>query len=276
MVINPTNFDMSQIVNSGQCFRLQKKAETKENAVFSVVSGDNYTEITQTKDGFEFTATDEQFNSYWRHYFDLDTDYSLYEKPINDLGNPYISSAYQYGKGIRILNQDPFETLISFIISQRNNIPRIAKTIAQMSFKYGKKLIDPQTGVEYHTFPSASSILTNQEKLRLDGSLGYRWSYVVGAAKAVESLGIDYFTDLHTAYSRAISLHGVGPKVASCYTLFGLHDLSSFPIDKWMGLIIDERFNGSISLKGCSDIAGLLQQYMFYYERGLRGKLTDL
>lgn len=273
MIVYTDNFNINQIANSGQCFRLRQKPGGK---VFSVVSGDYYTEVYQTGNKVEFTATEEQFNSYWRHYFDLDTDYRLYEKPINDLGSNYISSAYRYGKGIRILNQDPFETLISFIISQRNNIPRIAKTVESMSVKYGNKMVDSQTGAIYHTFPSASSILLNERQLDLDGSLGYRFSYVIGAAKEVEKLGMSYFTDLKTAYGRAISLYGVGPKVASCYTLFGLHDLSSFPIDKWMSLIIDERFNGSINLKGCGDIAGLLQQYMFYYERGLQGKLTEL
>lgn len=267
------NFNIKQIADSGQCFRLRKLGQ---DGKYSVVSNGLYTEITQKSNEVEFSCGNEDFENYWRHYFDLDADYSNYELAVNKLGYKYIISAYEHSKGIRILNQEPFETLISFIISQRNNIPKIASTVDKLCRNWGEKKIDTMTGKEYYCFPTPDRILDNKLEIQNLAGLGYRYDYIIGAATAVKNKGINYYTDKSTAYDRVINLYGVGPKVANCYILFGVHDLSAFPIDKWMQEIIDERFNGCLDLKEYRNIGGILQQYMFYFERSLQGKVAEL
>lgn len=267
------NFNIKQIADSGQCFRLRKLGQ---DGKYSVVSNGLYTEITQKSNEVEFSCGNEDFENYWRHYFDLDADYSNYELAVNKLGYKYIISAYEHSKGIRILNQEPFETLISFIISQRNNIPKIASTVDKLCRNWGEKKIDTMNGKEYYCFPTPDRILDNKLEIQNSAGLGYRYDYIIGAATAVKNKGIAYYTDKSTAYDRVIKLYGVGPKVANCYILFGVHDLSAFPIDKWMQEIIDERFNGCLDLKEYRNIGGILQQYMFYFERSLQGKVAEL
>jgi len=252
------NFNLKQIVDSGQVFR----AWDNNDGTFTFISGDK--KITLSQD-------EEVTDPYWRHYFDLDTDYSKFINAI-DPNDKYLTDAANFGSGIRILNQDPWEMLISFIISQQNNIPRIRNCIEKLCEACGTNMGD------YYAFPSADEILD----LSLDGlyaiGLGFRSMYIFRTAvkytygKVISDTSeffIDEWKRLSSIdlYTELLSLYGVGPKVANCVMLFGYHRLEAFPIDTWMKKIIDREYNGYFDTSKYEEFAGVLQQYMFYYER---------
>ncbi len=212
----------------------------------------------------------ETWNSVWVHYFDLENNYEKYLKTIEDLDGryDYLNKASRVSSGIRILNQDAFEMLISFIISQRNNIPRICASVEKLARTYGEQKQDKFTGMAFWTFPTEFSLpITSGEYAEL--GFGYRDAYLAGAVKAVQNYGIEAFN----SKEKVLSLKGVGEKVANCYCLFGLHQLGMFPVDVWIQRIIDNYFNGVIDITPFEEFAGVAQQYMFYYERLTSGKV---
>lgn len=262
------NFDIRQIADSGQCFRMIPVTTGNKHGYRTIYKG-HYVEVYQESGSnkVEVSCDEDTFNNVWREYFDLDTDYSSYADRLIMLNDNYITKAYQYGKGIRILKQDPFEMLISYIISQQKRIPNIMATVEKLCKVYGTKVMDEFTKKEYYTFPNSDEILSDVSKLD-DLKLGYRDKYIIAACEDVRSVGIEWFTK-GNVYERAMTVKGVGPKVANCYALFGCHQLNRFPIDTWINKILSREYPGGINLTGCEDFAGLIQQYMFYYERSI-------
>lgn len=181
----------------------------------------------------------------------------------------YMKKASDFGMGIRILRQDKWEALCSFIISQCNNIPRIKKIVETFCSLYGDEI--PFDGKIYYSFPSAektaSLSLSDLEPLRC----GYRAPYILSAAQAVSdgSLDLDALSDapLDQAVKALRSLNGVGEKVANCAILFSLHKLDAFPIDVWMKKAIKEHYGDGFDPAVLGKYAGIGQQYMFYYQR---------
>ena len=248
------DFDIEQIANSGQCFRITQIApETWTikalGRTLCITKGNEYI----------FDCSEEEFTSIWHNYFDLSSDYSIYKRIIRSSGDKYLINAINYGYGIRILRQDLWETIVSFIISQQNNIVRIKSIIEQ--------LCHPFDGV----FPSPALLKDFCENdFKLLG-LGYRAKYVYNMVKAVLNGEIDlnYLKTLSTqdVIKYLQKFNGIGAKVANCIALFSLHKIDAFPIDVWIKRIIDKYYNGKFPIKKYASFAGIVQQYMFFYER---------
>lgn len=253
--INHMNLD--QIANSGQCFRWKKLNEN----TYGIPAFNRYLEISQNGNLFTLSCNEDEWNFIWKNYFDVetDTDYDEVEKIIMKSNDEFLKTAYQYGNGIRILRQDLWETIVSFVISQNNNIPRIKKSI--------EKLCDEVEG----RFPDYYEI----EEMNLsDKGLGYRDKYL---KDAVDWWKWHEMIWEETKYGEVcketlLEIKGIGNKVADCICLFALHKLDAFPIDTHIKKIIDREYNGKIPEWSNSKYAGLFQQYIFYYELNHKNK----
>lgn len=175
----------------------------------------------------------------------------------------YLKTAAEYGSGMRILKQSFWEALISFVISQNNNIPRIKKSIELLCEKFGKPI--EKYGMVRYSFPTAKDL----ENISLDDlsdlGLGYRASYIYGICKRNSAL-------IMPNYDMLLAIPGIGKKVASCIMLFGAYDLTQFPIDTWMRKLLDEVYDGKFDTTPYKGFEGFVQQLQFYYYRHLKGK----
>ena len=265
--------DMKKIAESGQIFRFNVYDDE-----YSLVAGDKLLFIKEDDDGYILSCSESEFEEFWTDYFDLRLDYSDFEKniPADDL---FLTNAAEYSYGIRILNQDKWEMLISFIISQRKSIPAIKSSIEKLAKTYGKK-IDMQVpdfiknidkNSEFFAFPTPKALADASIDDLNACSLGYRSPYIEASAKAVYRGDIDLEAlsklDDNELLAALMSLRGVGIKVANCVALFGYHRIAAFPIDVWIKRMIDEHYEGEFPLKLYDGYAGVIQQYIFYYGR---------
>lgn len=203
----------------------------------------------------------------WSGYFDMQRDYAAASESFH--GGEYLDACVSFGRGIRILQQEPWEALCSFIISQCNNIGRIKGIVERLCAMYGGTLeLDGET---YHGFPSAETVAALDASELAPLRSGYRAQYIISAARAVAEGEIDLDAlkscDSGTARRALLTLNGVGEKVANCVVLFGLGHMEAFPIDVWIRRALREHFDADFdpaSLGGC---AGLAQQYIFYFAR---------
>ena len=258
------DFDIKKIAESGQCFRIDPFGEN----AYLAIAGNKYCKITC--DG-EIITSKSDFNAFWHDYFDFSTDYAAIRSSI-DPKDSFLTSAAEYGEGIRILRQDPWEMLITFIISQRKNIPAIKSCVNTLAEKYGS-VIGEEDGKKIFAFPTPAQLAAvNIEDLKRC-SLGYRDQYVHEAALSVFRGNIDLEALSEKSdeelYQSLLSLKGVGPKVANCILLFGFHRIAAFPIDVWIKRVIDEIYDGSFPLEKYAGYAGIIQQYMFFYGKSI-------
>lgn len=265
--------DMKKIADSGQIFRFNVYDDE-----FSLVAGDKLLFIKEDKNGYILSCSKKEFNEFWLDYFDLRLDYGDFEKNIPET-DVFLKDAAKYSYGIRILNQDKWEMLISFIISQRKSIPAIKSSIEKLAKVYGKKIdmkipefiknIDVDT--EFYTFPTPKELANADIEALNACSLGYRSPYIEASAKAVYRKDIDLNAidslDDEELLKALMSLKGVGIKVANCVALFGYHRIAAFPIDVWIKRMIDEHYDGEFPLELYKGYAGVIQQYIFYYGR---------
>ena len=206
---------------------------------------------------------------FWRDYLDMDTDYAAARESV--MRGEYLTECARTGEGIRILRQDKWEALCSFIISQCNNIPRIKGIVERLCGLFGEPLETPW-GVK-HAFPDAERVARLEEPELAPLHAGYRAPYIINAARAVASGEIDLEAaaamdgDAARAYLKTLS--GVGDKVANCAVLFGLHRLDAFPIDVWIRRALKEHMPPDFDPKSLGEYAGLAQQYMFFAERAV-------
>ena len=261
MYILATYLDLDKIAESGQCFRWRKTGDRAyQIPAFGKVLNARHTAVP---DEVELDCSPEDYYGIWADYFDLETDYEQYERELNtrsDTG-PYLHAAARAAWGIRILKQELWETILSFIISQNNNIPRIKGCIERLCERFGG-------------FPDAGSIARSGPK-GLDGlGLGYRQDYIIDAAIAYHGDG-DGSTERilrSLTYEEAMryltTWRGIGPKVANCICLYGLGHKEAFPRDVWIKRIEAEHFGGHFPEESYPGFAGVLQQYIFFYERG--------
>lgn len=272
MKIRNKNFNIKQIAESGQCFRMNPITEKR----YGLVAFDRYIELEQVEDDLiEISCDDAEFKNIWESYFHLDYDYGyIVEKLINGTDN-FLKEAAAYGSGIRILRQDPFEAVISFIVSQNKNIPSIKKCIESICMVYGNKQADKITGKEYYTFPAPEVLAEAKREDLHDLKLGYRDEYIIAAARAVCSGEIDLNALKLCSHEDAVktlkSIKGVGDKVANCISLYGLHHIGAFPIDVWMKRVLAEYYDNKFDPETYHGYAGIVQQYMFYYIRHIHG-----
>ncbi|MBO6134000.1 MAG: DNA-3-methyladenine glycosylase 2 family protein [Lachnospiraceae bacterium] len=261
------NFDLDSIAESGQCFRMNRD----KDGTYKIVA---YGKVLSARDlgegEFSFDCEEGEFNEVWKDYFDLEENYKKYIDSIPDT-DEFLMKAAEVGGGIRILRQEPFETLISFIISQRKSIPAIKKSVESLCSLCGEPL---EGG--FYAFPRAEDLIGLSIDELNSCSLGYRSQYVHSAAQMVgggeidlERIGEMNDEDLLMELK---SIKGVGTKVANCVMLFAYHRIGSFPIDVWIKRVIDEIYEGEFPLERYEGFAGVIQQYMFYYGRNFMKK----
>mgnify|MGYP002709071740 CR=1 FL=1 len=257
-------FSMAQICDSGQCFRMKRKNED----TWSVIAGENYIEVTQQGDVCTFSCSESEFEGFWENYFDLRTDYQSYIEKANPR-DIYLAAAVRAGSGIRILRQDLWEMIVSFLISQQNNIVRIRRCIKNICEKYGEERKNLH-GEIYYTFPKPEALALLDEDALKECNLGYRSKYVVRTAKSIVSGEVCLEKIRNMPYQKAkeelLRLYGVGEKVADCICLFGLYKLQAFPVDTHIRQAVEKYYPGGFPKRRYEGFEGVMQQYIFYFE----------
>lgn len=268
MILYANNFNLERTLNCGQAFRFQPH---KDDWWFGVVQNTPLL-IRQEGDTIELLSpcTDEAF---WISYFSLDRDYGEVEAMLS--ADPKTAPAIACSAGMRILRQSPFETLISFVLSQNNNVKRISGIIERLCAAYGEKGIF--IGIEYHAFPTCDALAAAEvydlERL----GTGYRAPYVIDCARKVRD-GYDLNALKSLPFEQAkkelMTFKGVGPKVAECVMLFSLGFDTAFPVDVWVKRISAWLYpgeSGRAAAKAAAERfgswAGAAQQYLFHYAR---------
>ena len=273
IIKNTDYFKPSDIFDCGQCFRFNKTGEE----IYEGVAFSKYIRVyAKGSDIYIENAVLEDFNLIWHDFFGLDMDYGEIIRSFKNYGkDDALKKAIDFCPGIRILRQNEFECLISFIISQNNNIPRIKKTVERLCSNFGDKVISAG-GENYYKFPTPEQIVSSGDNLDIIKS-GFRGKYIYDTAKGIINGDICLDT-VHNMTTREgieylMNIRGVGPKIASCVMLFGYNRLDAFPIDVWVKRILEKYYSPSLSPDEIIDTfgvyAGAAQQYLFHYERNL-------
>lgn len=260
VIISSECFDATLTLDCGQAFRWTVSG----NGDISGMAGNRFLEIRPCDGGYLFSGvTEEQFETFWKHYFDFERSYS--EICGTMAADPSLRKALDFCPGIRILRQEPWEALCSFIISQNNNIPRIKGIVERLCSLLGEK---DDSG--HSAFPSASAVL----EAGVDGlapiRAGFRAKYIISAAQSVVSGETDFSLisslPLADAEKELCRIKGVGPKVAQCVLLYGLGRCDAFPVDVWVKRIMEELYPSG--MPGCTKgFEGIAQQYLFHAKR---------
>ena len=270
-------FSVRQICESGQCFRLErldeaavddKESNEKHSERYALTAFGRYLEIEQKQNEISFQCTPEEFEQVWEEYFDLKEDYGRIIGLI-DSADAYLLEAASYGNGIRILCQDLWEMIISFIISSQNNIKRIRKCIDLLCKKYGEEK-QTEAGKHYYTFPTPKALAAASLEDLYACNLGYRSKYVQKTAQSIVSgevkLDVIRKMDYKAAMAELCKLSGVGYKVANCICLFALHKTEAFPVDTHIDKVLREQYPQGFPFEKYRGYEGTLQQYIFYYD----------
>lgn len=327
--VDVSNLNLAQICDSGQCFRMKKldngyyeiiardrrvEAWHPENSVNGLISSDDTTESNRDEATTHcnrhndvaricFECSRDEYDGFWRSYFDIDTDTDYdHIKNLVDPKDEYLTKAVNTGYGIRILRQDLWEMIVTFLISQQNNIPRIHKCIDNICRAYGEHMEISGTD-DYYAFPAPEALAVLSDDDLMPCNLGYRSKYVVRAAKSVAEGSLDLDTirrlDYEEARNRLLQVYGIGAKVADCICLFALHHLDAFPVDTHIRQVLEREYapgsgtepdprsgkstgkkeiagsgksTGKTQIQSMFDFdryrgyAGVIQQYIFYYE----------
>lgn len=271
-------FDVAKTFDCGQCFRFEPVANTSYDAEYAGVAFGRFISVAKDGDTLHvFNCTKDFFEEKLFHFLGLDINYEIIRRSIvAATDSAYLRTATESAKGIRILNQDRWETLCSFIISQNNNIPRIKKLVSALCERCGEKV--ETDGMERHgangefySFPSPQAVFTLGENALKEMKFGFRASYIADAAKKVASGEIDLDHAATLDYSDCVEylsqIKGVGMKVASCTALFSMEKYSSFPVDVWIRRVLERHFPADFAPESLGEYAGIAQQYLFYHAR---------
>ena len=257
---NVKDFDLKDTLLCGQCFRFKEQ----EDGSFFGVARDKMLSLEKQGDTLVLYTNEEDFLGFWKDYFDLDLDYGEVKKKLSKF-HPTLSEAVKFAPGIRILKQESFEALISFIISQNNNIKRISGIVERLCRLCGKEICK---GV--YAFPEASVLAKMTPEDLAPIRAGFRARYIIDAAQKVESGEVDFEKLKALSYDEAkaelMKITGVGVKVADCVLLYGFHKLQGFPMDVWMKRAMAVLFD-SLNPESFGEYAGIAQQYIFHYSR---------
>ena len=262
-IIIKDGFDLYKIIHSGQCFR----AVELEKGTYRFITGSHVLFIRHLAGiHYDISCSRYRWNRLWKPYFDIS---ACYEKIRNSIAaeDVFLSQAAAYSSGIRILRQDPWETMITFIISQRKSIPAIHTSVEKLCRKAGKRLETP--GGILYTFPSAEDLCTLTAEDLKNCSLGYRSPYIAKTAEIIKKSphllqNMAKYTD-DELMEELMKFPGVGIKVASCVALFGYHRTALAPVDVWIQRVIDRFYQGKNPFPAYGKYAGIMQQYLFYY-----------
>ena len=281
IIKNQDSFELEDIFECGQCFRWNKEDDSSYTGVIK----NGVINVKKIENEIIFKGIcDKELKDVVEDYFDLSRDYSKIKKQLSEIDS-YMKTSIEYGKGIRILNQDLWETIISFIISANNNIPRIKGIIERLSAKYGKEI--EWNGKKYYTFPTPEELKdVSVEEYRKLG-LGFRDIRLYETTKMILEHKVDLQkmrkknTNTKEVREELLTLSGVGPKVADCILLFSdLKRFEVFPIDVWVRRVMNDLYIKEadetkvskvkiekIANEKFGDLAGLAQQYLFYWRR---------
>ena len=277
MIINiEDDLDLKKIADSGQAFRIAEISDGE----YRFVTGDQVLYIKPVKlqkngaGSYEISCFDESgeipakeaFEKVWKNYFDLGTSYKKIRSLVPEK-DVFLSKSCENGIGLRILRQDPFEMLITFIISQRKAIPAIKESVRLICEKYGKAI---DTGREsVYLFPSAKEMSKAKEEELKSCKLGYRVSYILDAVKKVNSgevkLNSLYDASYEETFEKLKEIKGVGDKVSNCICLFAYALTEAAPVDTWISKVIEKEYDGVNPFPSYGKYAGIMQQYIFYY-----------
>ncbi len=275
-------FNLDKIIESGQTFRAKKIDDNLyrfvclENVLYiseDYPKNNSTPNTTATESTYTVSCTEEEWKNFWHNYFDLDRSYKDIE-----ITDDFSKECEKASRGIRILRQDPFEMLISFIISQRKSIPAIRTSIEEICKCFGTR-ITTEYEDELYLFPTISQLTEaptcndNLSKCKL----GYRLPYIEDAINTVKN-NPTFLTDGHKMgdeelLNHLIIIKGVGVKVANCIALFAYSRTGLAPVDTWIKKIIDTKYNGVSPFENYGENAGIIQQYMFYYALTHKGEL---
>ena len=283
------HFDVAKIFDCGQCFRFDPVTDSAHEVEFAGCAYGKYISVAQDGDKiYIYNATIDEFEGLWLSYLGLDRDYGEINAEILSLSkNPALVSAVNMASGIRILHQDPWEAICSFIISQNNNIPRIKKLVAALCRERGDKI--DVSGMEGHiadahkkqeghfySFPSPERVLSLGISGLAELKTGFRAKYIFDAAQKMTGgeVELEFLENANTeeCVKHLCSVKGIGPKVASCALLFGFGKLDAFPVDVWIKKVVAKYFDENFDPASLGEYAGIAQQYLFYYERYLQSK----
>lgn len=253
------DLDLAETLDCGQSFRWEEYDGGFRGIAFG-------REVVMKLEGETLTienSTPEDFESIWKDYLDLGLDYGEIRRGISEL-HPVLKEACAYAPGIRILRQEPWEALCTFIISQNNNIKRIKGIVSRLCENFGESI-----GSGY-SFPTAAALSRLAPDDLAPLRAGFRNKYIIDAAKKVAGGEVDLELCRTLPYEDArlelMKIKGVGVKVADCALLFGLHRIEAFPVDVWMKRALENLFPG-MSPSDFGDYAGIAQQYIFHYSR---------
>lgn len=273
---NQPDFDLVHIFDCGQCFRFDPCGS---GAYIGTAYGKTVM-ISQSDEGIVFHNTSsDDFDNVWYNYLDLGRDYSEIKHELTKDNDPVMHTAVSCGSGIRILHQELWETIISFIISASNNIPRIKKIISLLCENFGEA--HEYMGKTYYSFPSPEKLASLSKDDLSVIRAGFRDKYILECAKGVVAgkIKLDEIKTLSTpdAKKSLMDIYGIGNKVSDCILLFGLNRYDSFPVDVWIKRVTEYCYFNSEpqSIKTISDFAaekfgnlgGMAQQYLFFYAR---------
>ena len=277
---NIKSFELADIFDCGQCFRWNKQPDGSYTGIF----GENVMNVQKSGDTVVFRGIcDGNIKEIVENYFDLNRDYEEIKNKLSQI-DENVKKSIEYGKGIRILNQDLWEMIISFIISANNNIPRIKGIIERLAQKYGKEI--EWNGEKYYTFPTPEELkdVTVDDYRKL--GLGFRDIRLYETVHMVLDKKVDLNEmqqnpNTYEVREQLLSLSGVGPKVADCILLFStLKRFEVFPIDVWVRRVMNELYIKNedetkvnkkdiekLAKEKFGNLAGIAQQYLFYWKR---------
>lgn len=270
------DFTLSQILECGQCFHFDKLDEE----VYEVVAFGRAVKMEQTDKVLRiYGSSMEDYEGIWKLYLDMDNDYGLIKQSVIKAEGA-LKTAVDEKSGIHILNQDFFETLISFIVSQNKSIPQIKQCVKNISHRFGDEVIG-YNGEAFYVFPDVQRLHDATEEELRECKVGFRAPYIKNATEAVYSGAVtkEKLDELDIAQARELlmTIKGVGEKVANCVLLFGLGRREAFPVDVWMKRIMEQMyFDGkdtkkqdieAFAVNKFGDLGGYAQQYLFDYAR---------
>lgn len=278
IIKNCKSFKVKDIFECGQCFRWNEEPDGSYTGIF----GHNVLNVKEEKDIVITGICNGNIEDICKNYFDLDRNYEEIKETLS-LIDDNMKESIKYGEGIRILNQDLWEMIISFIISANNNIPRIKGIIERMSAKYGQEI--KFRGTAYYTFPTIDELSQASVKDLKDLGLGFRDRYVYETTKKIKEGKINLENlkqePTNEVRKQLLTLTGVGPKVADCIMLFStLKRFDVFPVDVWVRRVMNDLYihnedETKVNKKQIQEIArdkfgaleGIAQQYLFYWKR---------
>ena len=276
---NVCDFDLAQTLECGQCFHFVKLDEND----YVLTAKGRVLHVSQQADTVTFYDTEEdEYVNVWKDYFDMDRDYSAVKKKLLENDNK-LKDAIESMWGVRILNQDFFETLISFIISQNKQIPHIKKIVADISAKFGTYK-GTYGGADMYTFPTLEQLTNASEEDFKELKTGFRAPYIMDAIRRnmagqfneKELKNMDY----DSCIKELMTIKGVGEKVANCVSLFGLGKKEAFPVDVWIKRIMETMYFDGVDTpkdkiaayakEHFGELGGFAQQYLFYYGKSIK------